>query len=75
MASCFIDKTIYQNLSNEDLIKKQEEVLNRISLINSGKFPKDVANDLETVLVYIDEEIDKRLEDGRMDEDELDKDY
>lgn len=75
MASCFIDKTIYQNLSNEDLIKKQEEVLNRISLINSGKFPKDIANDLETVLVYIDEEIDKRLEDGRMDEDELDKDY
>ncbi len=75
MASCFIDKTIYQNLSNEDLIKKQEEVLNRISLVNSGKFPKDITNDLETVLVYIDEEIDKRLEDGRMDEDELDKDY
>ena len=47
------------------------------SLVGCGSNPppSPIYDDLETVLVYIDEEIDKRLEDGRMDEDELDKDY
>ena len=34
-----------------------------------------MVEDLTTIQQYIDEEIDKRLDDGRMDEDELDEDF
>lgn len=75
MPSAVISKEIYQNMSNKELIEKQQDIEIKISKAQVSKFPADILNDMIKIREYIDEEINLRLDDGRMDEDELDEDF
>jgi len=75
MPSAVITKDLYQKLSNKELIDKQRDIDIKISKAQVAKFPVDILNDMIKVREYIDEEINLRLDDGRMDEDELDEDF
>lgn len=74
MTKTFIDKSVYTQMSNADLIKKQEEAEIQLAKLKLVKVSSDTVIDLETIYNYITDEIDRRLEDGTMDEDELEED-
>lgn len=74
MTKTFIDKSVYTQMSNADLIKKQEEAEIQLAKLKLVKVSSDTVADLETIYNYITDEIDRRLEDGTMDEDELEED-
>lgn len=74
MTKTFIDKSVYTQMSNVDLIKKQEEAEIQLAKLKLVKVSSDTVADLETIYNYITDEIDRRLEDGTMDEDELEED-
>lgn len=74
MTKTFIDKSVYTQMSNADLIKKQEEAEIQLAKLKLVKVSSDTIADLETIYNYITNEIDRRLEDGTMDEDELEED-
>lgn len=74
MVKTFIDKSVYTQMSNADLIKKQEELEIQLAKLKVVKVSSDIAIDLETIYNYITDEIDRRLDDGTMDEDELEED-
>jgi hypothetical protein len=76
MANILIDENIYQDLSNKDLIKKQEDVEIKLSKARvMSSLPSDIIEDLSKLAMIIDREIERRLEDGTMDEDELEEDF
>ena len=76
MANILIDENIYQDLSNKDLIKKQEDVEIKLSKARvMSSLPFDIIEDLSKLAMIIDREIERRLEDGTMDEDELEEDF
>lgn len=76
MANILINENIYQDLSNKDLIKKQEDVEIKLSKARvMSSLPSDIIEDLTKLAMIIDREIDRRLDDGTMDEDELEEDF
>ena len=76
MANILINENIYQDLSNKDLIKKQEDVEIKLSKARvMSSLPSDIIEDLSKLAMIIDREIERRLEDGTMDEDELEEDF
>ena len=76
MANILIDENIYQDLSNKDLIKKQEDIEIKLSKARvMSSLPADIVEDLTKLAMIIDREIDRRLDDGTMDEDELEEDF
>ena len=76
MANILINENIYQDLSNKDLIKKQEDIEIKLSKARvMSSLPADIVEDLTKLAMIIDREIDRRLDDGTMDEDELEEDY
>jgi len=74
MTKTLIDKKIYKMMKNNELIKKQEELEVLMAKIRLMKVPNDTKEDIEAIYNYITEEIDKRLEEGTIDEDELEQD-
>lgn len=75
MPCAVITKDIYQNMSNKELIEKQKDIEIKISKAQVHGFPADIFNDMVKVRTYIDDEINARLDDGRMDDDELEDDF
>lgn len=76
MANILIDENIYQNLSNKELIQKQEEVEINLSKARvMSMLPSGIIEDLTKLALLVDKEINRRLEDGTMDEDELEEDF
>lgn len=76
MANIFISDKLYKTLTNKELIKKQQELELKLSRARTMTcIPKDVIYDMTTLINIIDDEINKRLNNGDMDEDELDEDY
>lgn len=76
MANILINENIYQDLSNKDLIKKQEDIEIKLSKARvMSSLPADIVEDLTKLAMIIDREIDRRLDDGTMDEDELEEDF
>ena len=76
MANILISENIYQDLSNKDLIKKQEDVEIKLSKARvMSSLPSDIIEDLTKLAMIIDREIDRRLDNGTMDEDELEEDF
>ena len=75
MTKTLIDKTVYEKMDNPTLIKKHQEIQVLISKSFSNTVNADMLENYTEIQKYIDEEIDKRLDDGRMDEDELDEDF
>lgn len=74
MTETYIDKSIYLNMPNKDLIKKQEEIEILLAKIKVMKVSNDTKEDVETIYNFITDEIDRRLENGSLDEDELEED-
>ena len=74
MTKTYIDKSIYLNMPNKDLIKKQEEIEILLAKIKVMKASNDTKEDVETIYNFITDEIDRRLENGSLDEDELEED-
>ena len=74
MTKTHIDKSIYLNMPNKDLIKKQEEIEILLAKIKVMKVSNDTKEDVETIYNFITDEIDRRLENGSLDEDELEED-
>lgn len=73
MPSVLIDDNMFESLTNKELVEKQEELeikYSKAMIINS--LPYEQLLDMEKVLKIIDNEINKRLANGTMDEDELD---
>jgi hypothetical protein len=72
MPSILLNSNMFENLSNEDLLDKQEELEIKYSkaLVIKAYTP-EMLSDMDKVLKIIDNEITKRLENGTMDEDEL----
>ena len=61
-------------MPNKDLIKKQEEIEILLAKIKVMKVSNDTKEDVETIYNFITDEIDRRLENGSLDEDELEED-
>lgn len=75
MSKTYFEPTSYKSLSNKDLLKKQEEIGIKISKAQSGFIPADLVDTMLEMQKQIDAEVDARLDDGRMNEDELDEDF
>lgn len=75
MPSVLLNDNMFKNLTNKELIEKQQELeikYSKAMVINS--LPYEQLLDMEKVLQIVDNEINKRLENGSMDEDELEED-
>lgn len=75
MPKTFFENDIYKSLSNKDLLKKQEEIQIKISKAETGLLPSDLVDSMLEMQKLIDKEVDKRLDDGSMQEDELEEDF
>ncbi len=76
MANIVIEPTMYDSLSNKELIQKQQELEIKISKARvMSTLPNGVMEDMIKLADLIDNVIAKRLEDGTMDEDELEEDF
>ena len=75
MTKTLIDKNVYKDMDNKTLLTRKRELEIKISKLMNSRTPADLMEDLSTIQKYIDEEIDDRLDDGRMDEDELEEDF
>ena len=75
MPSIYMTKDMFQSLSNEELIVKQRDINAKIERANVKGLSPDIFNDMVQIRNWIEEEIDARIDDGRMDEDELDEDF
>lgn len=75
MANVYITKDIVTSLDNKALIEKSQDIDVKISKARVKGFPQNIFEDMLKIQKWIDEEIDARLDDGRMDEDELDEDF
>lgn len=75
MPKPFFENDIYKSLSNKDLLKKQEEIQIKISKAETGLLPSDLVDSMLEMQKLIDKEVDERLDDGRMSEDELEEDF
>lgn len=76
MVGTYIEEKKYSSLSNKELIEKQKQIDNKISIAYSmGGQTDDLLITLNTISEMINNEIMKRLEEGTMDEDEFDDDF
>lgn len=75
MPKPFFENDIYKSLSNKDLLKKQEEIQIKISKAKTGLLPSDLVDSMFEMQKAINQEVDKRLDDGSMQEDELEEDF
>lgn len=75
MPKTFFEIGNYESLSNKDLLQKQEEIGIKIAKAQTGFVPADIVDSMLLMQKAIDEEVDARLDDGRMQEDELEEDF
>lgn len=73
MPKVFFENDIYKSLTNKELLKKQEELEIKISKAETGLLPSDLVDSMLEMQKLIDKEVDERLDDGRMTEDELEE--
>lgn len=75
MPKTYFENDIYKSLSNQELLKKQEEIQIKIAKAETGFLPSDLVDSMLEMQKNIDKEVDERLDDGRMSEDELEEDF
>lgn len=75
MPKTYFEANSYKSLSNKELLKKQEEIEIKLSKAEVGFLPSDIIESMEQMRKTLNEEVDARLDDGRMNEDELDEDF
>lgn len=62
-------------LSNKELIEKQKEIVNKYTLSQSHKTPKEIVLQLYNLSELYTSELDRRIVEGLIDEDELEDEY
>lgn len=75
MAETYFESNIYENISNKELIEKQKQVDNKLSIVYGMNADVSVLESLNKIAEIINTEIMKRLEEGTMDDDEFDDDF
>jgi hypothetical protein len=76
MAETYFEPTMYSSLSNKELIEKQKMVDSKLDVVVSmPNVDETIVKSLNTFAELISDEIMRRLEDGTMDEDELEDDF
>lgn len=75
MAETYFESNIYENISNKELIEKQKQVDNKLSIVYGMNSDVSVLESLNKIAEIINAEIMKRLEEGTMDDDEFDDDF
>lgn len=76
MPNIVITSTMYDSLTNKELIQKQQDLEIKISKARvMSSLPHGMMEDMMKLAELIDNVIAKRLEDGTMDEDELEEDF
>lgn len=75
MTMIYFETDKLKDLSNKELIEKQQEISNKCSLAQK----KYISSDIIQQLIQLDEaytaEIDRRYREGLIDEDELEDEY
>lgn len=76
MAETYFEPTMYSSLSNKELIEKQKMIDSKLDIVVSmPNVDETIVKSLNTFAELISDEIMRRLEDGTMDEDELEDDF
>jgi hypothetical protein len=75
MVETYFESNIYENISNKELIEKQKQVDNKLSIVYGMNADVSVLESLNKIAEIINAEIMKRLEEGTMDDDEFDDDF
>ena len=76
MVAMYIEEDMYKSLSNKELIEKQKTVDNKLSIaygMSNSNF--GLVEQLNYLAEMINAEVMRRLEEGTMDEDELEDDF
>lgn len=76
MTETYFESSIYEKLTNKELIEKQIQIDNKLSLAyGMNNLDKSILASMNKIAELINNEIVKRLENGTMDEDEFDDDF
>jgi hypothetical protein len=75
MVETYFESNIYENISNKELIEKQKQIDNKLSIVYGMNGDVSVLESLNKIAEIINAEIMKRLEEGTMDDDEFDDDF
>lgn len=78
MVAMYIEEDMYRSLSNKELIEKQKTVDDKLSIaygMSNSNSNFALVEQLNYLAEMINAEIMRRLEEGTMDEDELEDDF
>ena len=78
MVAMYVEEDMYKSLSNKELIEKQKTIDNKLSIaygMSSSNSNFALVEQLNYLAEMINSEIMRRLEEGTMDEDELEDDF
>lgn len=78
MVAMYVEEDIYRNLSNKELIEKQKTIDNKLSIaygMSNSNSNFALVEQLNYLAEMINAEVMRRLEEGTMDEDELEDDF
>lgn len=78
MVAMYIEEDMYKSLSNKELIEKQKTIDNKLSIaygMSNSNSNFALVEQLNYLAEMINAEVMRRLEEGTMDEDELEDDF
>ena len=75
MPIAYFETDSLYKLSNKELIEKQKEIVSKYSLSQTHKTPKEIILQLYNLVDLYTAELDRRIVEGLIDEDELEDEY
>lgn len=75
MPIAYFETDSLYKLSNKELIEKQKEIVSKYSLSQTHKTPKEIVLQLYNLVDLYTAELDRRIVEGLIDEDELEDEY
>ena len=78
MVAMYVEEDMYRSLSNKELIEKQKTVDNKLSIaygMSNSNSNFALVEQLNYLAEMINAEVMRRLDEGEMDEDELEDDF
>lgn len=76
MAKVYFEPQVLNDLSNDDLLKKFKDLGDKLNKAKTYSFVgKDVMEDMQMIYDYYVAEIDRRIEEDLLDEDEIEEYY
>jgi hypothetical protein len=75
MPTAYFETDSLTKLSNKELIEKQKEIVNKYSLSQTHKTSKEIVLQLYDLVDIYTAELDRRIVEGLIDEDELEDEY